>query len=155
MIKTKTSIKISIGVCFTLAAVLFALVLFGPKIFELYMTVFRGFAVGGSSLEMLSRLFKWCFYPSAVFSAVILYALIKLLFNILNEKVFIKQNAKYLKTVSYCLLIVGMITFAGGFFYMPFMFVAAAGLFTGMMLRVLKNVFQSAVELREESDLTI
>ena len=38
---------------------------------------------------------------------------------------------------------------------MPFMFVAAAGGFTGMLLRVLKNVMQSAVELREENDLTI
>ena len=38
---------------------------------------------------------------------------------------------------------------------MPFMFVALAGGFVGMLLRVLKNVMQSAVELREENDLTI
>jgi hypothetical protein len=38
---------------------------------------------------------------------------------------------------------------------MPFGFVALAGGVVGMMLRVLKNVMQSAALMREENDLTI
>ncbi len=155
MNKIKTSIKISIGVCFLLSAVLAILIFFGPKIFELYMVLYRGFSATGEALIMLKKVFGYCFYPCAFFAVIILYSLIKLLFNIKNSTVFVEKNVKYLKTVSYCLLFIGIITFGGGFFYMPFMFVSAAGLFTGLLLRVLKNVLQSAVKLREENDLTI
>ncbi len=155
MVKNKTSVKFSMGVCIALAVILLFLVIFGGYIFELYMTAYRGFSATGEALMMLKKTFGFCFYPSAVFAAVILYSLLKLLFNIKNEKIFITQNTNYLRTVSWCCLIIALITFIGGFFYMPFMFVAAAGSFTGILLRVLKNVMQSAVELREENDLTI
>ncbi len=155
MVKNKTSVKISIGVCITLSVILLILVVFGNSIFELYMTAYRGFSATGEALAMLKKVFGFCFYPSAVFAAVILFSLLKLLLNIKGEKIFITQNTKYLRTVSWCCFSVAIITFIGGFFYMPFMFVAAAGGFTGMLLRVLKNVMQSAVELREENDLTI
>lgn len=155
MAKTKTSIKISIGVCIAVASVLLILCFFGPKIFEIYMVAYRGFSPKGEALRMLKRVFAGCFYPCAIFASVILYSLLKLLFNIKRGDVFILKNSVYLKIISYCLFIIGIIAFAGGFFYMPFMFVAAAGLFTGLLLRVLKNVFQSAVQMREENDLTI
>ncbi len=155
MIKAKVSIKVSIWVCIALAVVLAVWVCFAIPVFDLYMTAYRGFAPGGQALAMIKRVFLSCFYPCAALSSIILYVLLKLLFNLKNERVFIFKNITYLKIISYCLLLVGIITFAGGFFYMPCMFVAAAGLFTGMLLRVVKNVFQSAVELREENDLTI
>ncbi len=138
-----------------MAFILLIFIFFGPMIFEWYMTAYRGFAPNREALSNLKRVFALCFYPSAAFSGIILYSLLRLLFNIQNENVFIKKNARYLRRVAYCLLAIGIITFAGGFFYMPFMFVSAAGLFTGMMMRVLKNVFEAAIELREENDLTI
>ncbi len=155
MVNSKTSVKISIGVCAALSVILFIFVIFGVYIFELYMTAYRGFSATGEAIVMLKKTFCFCFYPCAVFAAAILYSLLKLLFNIKNEKIFITQNVKYLRTVSWCCFAIAIITFIGGFFYMPFMFVFAAGGFTGMLLRVLKNVMQSAVELREENDLTI
>ena len=88
MVKNKTSVKISIGVCIALAVILLALAAFGPAIFELYMTAYRGFSATGKALIMLKKVFGLCFYPSAVFAAVILHSLLKLLFNIKNEKIF-------------------------------------------------------------------
>ena len=151
----KNSVIISITVCFILALVLLIGVFFGPAIFEFYMTKFRGFLPDGEALIMLKKTFAFTFYPSAAFASVILYSLLKLLFNIKNEKVFVLQNVKMLKIVSWCCFVIMAITFAGGMFYMPFMFVSLAGGFVGLMLRVLKNVMHSAVNLREENDLTI
>lgn len=151
----KKSVKLSMVICYALAVVLAALVFLGPWVFEMYMTAYRGFLAEGEALKMLKTVFGWCFYPSAVFAAVIIYSLIRLLHNISADKIFIKQNANYLRTVSWCCFAIGAITFVGGFFYMPFMFVALAGGFVGMLLRVLKNVMRSAVEIREENDLTI
>ena len=44
---------------------------------------------------------------------------------------------------------------SGGVFYLPFCFIAVAAGFVGLMLRIVKNVMQSAVEIREENELTI
>jgi len=149
------SVKLSITVCYILSAALLIFIVSGHWIFEVYMTAFRGFAPDGQAMDMLKTVFGYCFYPSAVFAGIILYSLLKLLHNIKNENIFVNSNVLYLKTVSWCCFVISAITFAGGFFYMPFMFVALAGGFVGILLRVLKNVMQSAVELREENDLTI
>ncbi len=155
MWNSKKSVNFSITVCFILAFVLLALIFFGPTIFELYMTKFRGFLPDGEALSMLKKVFLYTFYPCSVFSAIILYSLIGLLLSIKKEEVFISSNVKRLKTVSWCCFVICFITSVSGVFYMPFMFVSLAGGFVGVMLRVLKNVMQGAVELREENDLTI
>ncbi len=151
----KKSVGLSLFVCWFLSALLIVLLVAGPWVFELYMTGYRGFQANSEALERIKTTFGVCFYSSAVFAGVILYSLIKLLNNIKSEHIFIEQNGKLLRTVSWCCFVIGIITFIGGFFYMPFMFVALAGGFVGMMLRVLKNVMQCAVEIREENDLTI
>lgn len=155
MITTKKSVSVSIFVCITVAVILGILVFLGPKVFEFYMTAYRGFVPDGEALKMLKKTFAFCFYPSAFFSSIILYSLLSLLFNIKKGDTFTRINVLLLKTVSWCCFIIAVITLIGGFFYMPFMFVAAAGGFLGMFLRVLKNVMQSAVEIAEENELTI
>ncbi len=155
MWNSKKSVNLSIVVCFVLSAILVLLAIFGPMVFKLYMTAYRGFLPDGEAMQNLSRTFAFCFYPCAVFAGIILYSLLKLLFNIKRDDVFISQNVTMLRIVSWCCVAIAVITFVGAFFYMPFGFVALAGGFVGMMLRVLKNVMQSAVALREENDLTI
>ncbi len=155
MKKVKRSILLSIIVCWVVSALLLFLIFAGPMLFELYMTAFRGLISDGSAMLMLKKVFGFCFYPSAAFAAVILYSLLKVLYNIKAEKVFIPKNVIYLKIVSISCFTIAVITFIGGFFYMPMLPVSAAGAFVGLLLRVLKNVMQSAVEIREENDLTI
>ena len=151
----KKSVKLSIFVCAFLCVLLLVLILFGPQLFEFYMTAYRGFSKNGEAIKNLKTVFCGAFYPSAAFASVILYSLIKLLINIKNENIFIPKNAGYLKRVSWCCFVIAAITFVGGLFYMPFLFVSAAGGFVGMLLRVLKNIMQTATEIREENDLTI
>ena len=155
MISCKKSVSISIIVCIAVAVLLGILIFLGPWIFELYMTSYRGFLPEGEELKTINKTFAFCFYPSAVFAGVILYSLLKLLFNIKKGDTFIRANVTYLRIVSWCCFIIAIITLIGGFFYMPFMYIAAAGGFLGMLLRVLKNVMQSAVEIAEENQLTI
>lgn len=155
MWNNRKSVRLSIAVCLALAVVLAVLIFAGSWVFEIYMTAYRGFKPDGEAFKMLKTVFAACFYPSAVFAAVILYSLLKLLYNIKAEKIFVEDNVKNLKRVSWCCFVIAVITFVGAFFYMPFGFVALAGGFVGMLLRVLKNVMQSALELRQENDLTI
>ena len=151
----KQSVNLSIYVCVFLLILLLFLMLFASDVFEIYLTAYRGFNVVGEALKNIKSTFCYCFYPSSVFAGIILVSLLKLLFNIKNDKIFITQNVKLLKAVYLSCFIIGVITFVGAFYYMPFIFVSAAGGFTGMLLRVLKNVMSSAVEINDENELTI
>ena len=155
MKRNRFSINLSLTVLSIVSLALAVLLIFGPKLFEMYMVSYRGFSADGEAFSMLKKVFGICFYSSSVFAAIILYSLFKLLFNIKKGEVFIMRNALYLRLVSWCCFIIAAITFVGGFFYMPLSFVAAAGIFTGVLLRVLKNVMYSAVEIKQDNDLTI
>lgn len=155
MWNSKRSVNFSLVVVLFVSGILLALLLFGPKLFELYMVAYRGFSPSGEAIKMLKKVFGICFYSSAPFAATILYCLIRLLLNIKKNSIFILENAKYLKVVSWCCFLIAIITLVGGIFYMPLLSIAAAGCFTGVLLRVLKNVMEKAIELKEENELTI
>ncbi|MBR2937453.1 MAG: DUF2975 domain-containing protein [Oscillospiraceae bacterium] len=50
---------------------------------------------------------------------------------------------------------VSAITLFAGILYIPYLFVSVAAGFVGLMLRVVKNVMENAVQLKEENELTI
>ena len=150
----KKSVTLSLVVCLILSGILAILLFSGPWLFTHYLTDWRG-VNELSVIKGLITVFCACFYPCAVFAAMTLYSLISLLLNIKKNLIFTQNNVSYLRTISWCCIAVAIITLTGGIFYLPFLFVAAAAGFMGMILRVLKNVMQSAVELREENDLTI
>ena len=78
-----------------------------------------------------------------------------LLRNIMNEQVFVKQNTAHLRVLSYCCFAEAAIFFAFGFVRPMSFVVSFAACFFGLIMRVLKNVFEKAVELREENDAVI
>ena len=151
----KKSVQLSIVVCFIVAVILTAGVFMGPWAFKMWMSVYRGLAKDGDAIRDIVTTFSTCFYPCAAIAYVTLYNLLKLLYNIKNEKIFISDNVKYLRVISWCCFGVGFITLIGGIFYLPFLFVAVAASFVGLMLRIVKNVMHAAVEISEENELTI
>ena len=155
MKRGRFSINLSIAVLCVVSVALAVFLIIGPMIFNLYMTGFRGFESGGAAITKLGLVCGICFYSAAVFATVILYALFRLLFNIKREEVFILKNATYLRIVSWCSFAIALITFVGGIYYMPLLFIAMAAFFAGVLLRVVKNVMYSAIELKQDNDLTI
>ena len=151
----KRSVTLSIVVCFIFVGILTAALFLGHWFVKTWFTVYRRWAENGEALQNMSTLFAWCFYPCALFAYITLYSLIKLLFNIKKDKIFINQNVKYLRCISWCCFAVAFITLIGGVFYVPFLFVATAAAFVGLMLRIIKNVMQNAVEINQENELTI
>ena len=150
----KNSVILSIVICFIIATVITVGLFLGPWAVETWFTTYRGWN-GSFQIYDAITLFKFTFYPSAVFAYMTLYSLIRLLFNIKGEQIFIDTNVKYLRRISWGCIAVSFITLISGFFYIPYFFIAVAAGFVGLMLRIVKNAFQSAVALREENDLTI
>ncbi|MBE6804977.1 MAG: DUF2975 domain-containing protein [Ruminococcaceae bacterium] len=151
----KRSVILSIIICFVFLAVLTAFVFLGPWFVKMWLTEYRGWMDDSVYLYDMIILFALAFYPGSVFAYITLYSLIRLLFNIKNEQIFINTNVKYLRRISWSCIAVFIITLISGFFYIPYFFIAVAAGFVGLMLRIVKNAFQSAVALREENDLTI
>lgn len=151
----KRSVKLSITVCFMFLALLTIGLFLGPFAVKLWFTIYRGFSETGVAIKNMTTLFVASFYPSAVFAYITLYSLLKLLFNIKKDEIFITQNVKYLRRITWCCFAVAFITLVGGIFYIPFGFIAIAAAFVGLMLRIVKNVMQNAVEIKAENELTI
>lgn len=151
----KRSVTLSIVVCFVFAVILTLGLFFGPWAVEKWFTIYRGWKESGLALKTMLIIFCACFYPSSVFAYITLYSLLKLLFNIKRDEIFIIANAKYLRRISWCCFAVAVITLVGGVFYIPFSCIAIAAAFVGLMLRVVKNVMQNAVEIKAENELTI
>ncbi len=149
----KQSLTLSITACFIFLTILTALLFFGPLFAKLWFGVYRGWSE--STIKDMLTLFSACFYPCSIFAYVTLYSLLKLLFNIKNGEIFITANVKYLRHISWCCFAVSFITIIGGILYIPFIFISVAAAFVGLLLRVVKNVMQNAVEIKNENELTI
>ena len=118
--------------------------IFAPFIVRIYDN--RIFALFGMSVYLPTII---TLYLAAVI------ALDRLLSNIRQGKVFTSGNVKILRLISYCCFAVSVI-----FIYFsilrPFAwFVVIAAAFFGLILRVIKNVFEQAIVIKEENDFTI
>ena len=95
------------------------------------------------------------FYVCDAFGFVILFVLNKLIKNIGSEKVFIDENVKLLKILSYCCFAIAVVTLIFARFRILVFVITFAAAFIGLILRVIKNCFTEAIRLREENDFTI
>lgn len=94
-------------------------------------------------------------YVASIFGWICLWALWKLLKNMKAELVFDAVNIRLLRIISWCCAFAALVFLAGGFCYPPFFLIGAAAAFMMLIVRVVKNVFQQAAEMKSELDLTI
>ena len=94
-------------------------------------------------------------YTVAVPAAIALYMMNRLLANIRKEEVFTEKNTRYLRGMSWCCLAAGLIFLVSSFYYLPFFALCAAAVFMALILRVIKNVFAQAEQIKKENDYTI
>jgi hypothetical protein len=101
-------------------------------------------------LTLLISLYLCCLPTLAA-----LLCLDRLLRNIKNEQVFIRLNVKLLRVISWCCFAVALILLIAAWNYIFLILLSVMfGLF-GLILRVVKNVIEEAVNLKTENDYTI
>ncbi len=96
-----------------------------------------------------------CVYTALVPAGIIIYLLNSLLTNISKGRVFEHDNVKILRIISYCCFAISAVSVVMTFWRLLGGLLVLAFAFMGLLLRVLKNVFEQAVVLREENDLTV
>ena len=94
-------------------------------------------------------------YLCSVFAWLLLFHLWKLLGNMKKGFVFVEDNVKRLRVVSWCCVGAAVICFASCAYYLPFLFVSIAAAFMALIVRIVKNVFQQANAMKSELDFTV
>ncbi|MFA7659958.1 MAG: DUF2975 domain-containing protein [Anaerovoracaceae bacterium] len=94
-------------------------------------------------------------YACCVPALYALYCLDRLLANIKKKEIFIEKNVKYLRRISWCCFAVSLLILIATFSSLLLFIAAIAAAFIGLILRVVKNVIEQAMILKDENDLTI
>lgn len=145
---SKKSVTLSLIMIYCFATALAVLAAAAPWLFPLYIR-----ATGKpETLTVILLVTFYCCVPAGVAA---LYVLWRLLRNIRNGAVFVRDNITCLRVLSWCCFWTAVICLGGCFFYTPFGIISVAAFFFGLILRVIKNVFVCASQLKEENDLTI
>ena len=94
-------------------------------------------------------------YICEVFAFFAVGALHKLLKNISCDDVFSNTNAKCLRIISWACMLAGLTFAVFSLWRFEFLLAAFFAAFLGLIIRVLKNVFDKAVEIKSENDFTV
>ena len=95
------------------------------------------------------------FYCCSVFILSALAAMESLLRNILDTQIFVVTNIRYLHRIKRCCGMISLICFPISFIYLPLWLIVIIMAFLYLVVRVLVQVMDAAVTIREENDLTI
>ena len=95
------------------------------------------------------------YYAFCVPAYVALCALDRLLAAVKREEVFTAHNVRLLRIISWACIAAAFVLFISSFVSILFFALAVLATFFGIILRVVKNLFAAAVQLKSENDFTI
>lgn len=145
---TYRSAKITLWISRVITAVLIAMVFFLPMILRYYTQLWTL-----RQIDVIAIIIAYLLCLGLILPAM--WNIDKLLRNILERRVFIRENIQRIRRVRGCCAGVGLICFPGGHFFFPLYFLAVIMLFLSFIVTVVKDVMAAAVEIREENDLTV
>lgn len=126
---------------------------FVPSIAKWYNEFSQGFGLFGDSGIVIPMCVS--IYICEVFALIALHSLHVLLANINREEVFTEQNTSCLRKISWACMFAGLVLFVFGLWRFIFILASFLAVMFGLVMRVLKNVFEKAVEIKSENDFTI
>lgn len=142
-------------ICICSALLLAVWIFTFPSFFNWFYVEYHNLNSADEGVKAVIKTVIISFYSSAPFAGISLYMLIRLLVNIINDSIFVMKNVLYMRGVSYCCFAVALVNLIFGIGYFPLLIIFFATAVVGILLRVLKNVMQSAVEIKQENELTI
>ena len=97
-----------------------------------------------------------CLYICSVPAYFVLWDLRCLLKNIGADKVFAAENVRHLRRISWCCMAAALVCGAGAVIEWPsLLLITAAAGFMALIVRIVKNVFERSIAMKDELDLTI
>lgn len=141
----------------TLAAAVAAIItaFFIPTIAEWYEYAMSNEARSVFSRSTMKIPMCIVLYVCDALAMAALWNLSILLKNISKDEVFIEKNTSCLRRISWICMGIGFAMMVFGLWSSIFVFFGMCALMFGLIMRVLKNVFEKAVEIKSENDFTV
>lgn len=95
------------------------------------------------------------FYLGTVGGYFVLFSLLRLLTNMSKDKVFDRANTKLMGIITISLVAIAVDCTVGGFIWNGAWILAIVALFMALIVMSVKVVFDKAITMKEEMDLTI
>lgn len=134
------------------SAFLAALAFFVPFIAEWLTEVSDGMGLIGGSIYLPSMIVMYVCDALGIWAIAELHIL---LHNITKGEIFVPQNTACLRGISWACMLAGCAFAVLGLWRFLSALPAFAAVMLGLIMRVLKNVFEEAVEIKSENDFTI
>ena len=145
----QTSVKLTRFATWGIALLMAVLLFLFPALVEFYHREFR--PLDDATRMSVLRAFYCC-------AAAVLFALWhmdRLLRNISRAELFTTENVRHIRTIRWCCLAVSMLCLTAAAGFPSLLFASAIMIFLCLVVTVVGQVMASAVELREENDLTV
>lgn len=117
------------------------------------MDVFVRFSVSAAGKS------KWLFvstvYACTIPMGILLCRLWRLVEAIGLEEIFTIENIRYLRHISWMCFLIAVICLVSMAYYVFWGIIGSCFAFMGLLIRVIKNTFEKAKDLKEEADYTI
>lgn len=94
-------------------------------------------------------------YVLLVCALVCCVVIFLMLLHIRKGKVFSLKTVSFIRFISWDCLFIGLVLLAAQYFHPLAIIVALAVAFLGLCLRVVKNVIEEAITIKDENDLTV
>ena len=120
---------------------------------------FWGWASGAGILGTVNDtdkyLFLGCLFGCSLPAYVLLYSMHILLKRVQHGSVFTPENVRLLRTVSLCCFLAALLCLVSGLRFPVLLVITASAGFVGLIVRIVKNVFQQALRMKDELDFTV
>ena len=91
----------------------------------------------------------------SVLAWICLWQLWRLLGTIRTGSVFVPENVRRMRVISWCCAGAAAVCALSALYYLPFGFVTVAAGFMALIDRIVKNAFEQAIAMKDELDLTV
>ncbi|MBS7527633.1 DUF2975 domain-containing protein [Fusibacter paucivorans] len=137
-------------ICVVLFMVLLVLILASAPLLTRFFIDFSRADLIGTEMYFIATI-----YIGSLPVGILLYSLFRMLNRIQRGVVFTSNNVIDLRRISWSCFTGAIIALIAASYYLPWIFIAIAAAFMGLIVRVVKNVVAEAVALKEEVDFTI
>lgn len=135
------------------AIIILLMVFFVPAVSSWYEDAAVGYGVFDKTSIYLPMCI--CLYFCEAMALAAMWSLNVLLGNINKGEVFTAKNTSCLRRISWECIFAGLALLVLGLWRFVFVFGALLAIMFGLIMRVLKNVFEKAVEIKSENDFTV
>lgn len=155
----KISRKHSVNLSLCIAAIFFLLLLACAALLPLIITPLVSYA---NESSLLPPLFPASQAPMLILAYLVVATmmladvlLVVLLLHVKREEVFCARAVSLIRRISWCCFLLGVWFAAIAVWFQLSLVAAVAAIFLGLCLRVVKNVIEQAIAIKEENDFTV